>query len=144
MPPIKKRPKKDEEKSASESESDSGPDDVSHFFFCLNFWITLLLTYFVFVQRGPAKKPVESGTNRVNKPGEDPTWELDRMRYVKVRHFKGKIQVDIREYYEKDGKEMPGKRGLSLTVAQWKKLCESMDDINKQLNGWKVPEQNLF
>eukprot|EP00249_Psilotum_nudum_P008435 c21265_g1_i3 orf=570-827(+) len=38
--------------------------------------------------------------------------ELSGHRRVTVRSWKGKVFVDIREYYSKDGKELPGKKDL--------------------------------
>ena len=40
----------------------------------------------------------------------DPYWELSRLRRVTVSSFKGKTLVNVREYYEKDGQELPGKK----------------------------------
>ncbi|KAI8535306.1 hypothetical protein RHMOL_Rhmol10G0163800 [Rhododendron molle] len=42
--------------------------------------------------------------------------ELSRNRRVSVRIFQGKIVVDIREFYVKDGKQMPGKKGPFLSL----------------------------
>ncbi|XP_011653896.1 RNA polymerase II transcriptional coactivator KIWI isoform X2 [Cucumis sativus] len=36
--------------------------------------------------------------------------ELSKNRRVMVRNWQGKIVVDIREFYVKDGKQMPGKK----------------------------------
>jgi hypothetical protein len=32
------------------------------------------------------------------------------MRRVTISSFRGKTQVNVREYYEKDGQELPGKK----------------------------------
>lgn len=40
----------------------------------------------------------------------DRYWEISKLRRVTVSSFKGKIFVHIREYYEKDGQELPGKK----------------------------------
>ncbi|CAL5365748.1 unnamed protein product [Camellia sinensis] len=36
--------------------------------------------------------------------------EISKNRRVSVRNWQGKIVVDIREFYVKDGKQMPGKK----------------------------------
>ncbi|RXI09183.1 hypothetical protein DVH24_023344 [Malus domestica] len=37
--------------------------------------------------------------------------EISKNRRVSVRNWNGKVVVDIREFYVKDGKQMPGKKG---------------------------------
>ena len=37
--------------------------------------------------------------------------QIGNKRKVSVREFKGRLLVDIREFYEKDGEWMPGKKG---------------------------------
>lgn len=54
--------------------------------------------------------------------------QLGKNKFVDVREFKGKVLVDIREYYEKDGEMRPGKKGISLTVGQW----EVRDGLEKR------------
>jgi hypothetical protein len=44
----------------------------------------------------------------------DPYWEISRLRRVTVSSFKGRTMVNVREYYEKDGLELPGKKVSSL------------------------------
>lgn len=40
----------------------------------------------------------------------DPYWEISRQRRVTISTFKGRVLVNVREYYEKDGQELPGKK----------------------------------
>ncbi|KAF8499684.1 transcriptional Coactivator p15-domain-containing protein [Russula emetica] len=55
--------------------------------------------------------------------------DLGKKKRVTVRSFKGNTLVDIREYYGAEGDEKPGKKGISLTVEQWKSLMEVSGDI---------------
>ena len=44
----------------------------------------------------------------------------------------------MREFYEKDGAQLPGKKGISLTVEQWRALVanvSALDDEVKALEG---------
>ncbi|KAH8269744.1 hypothetical protein KR018_009814 [Drosophila ironensis] len=59
------------------------------------------------------------------------TWTLERMRMVKINEFRGRKMVDIREHYEKNGDILPGKKGISLSIPQWKKLLELAEEITQ-------------
>ena len=58
----------------------------------------------------------------------------DERRRVQVRTYRGRVQVDVREWYAKDdGGDrvlLPGKRGLSLRVEEWEKLKEAIPAID--------------
>ncbi|KAL4471728.1 hypothetical protein ABPG74_008621 [Tetrahymena malaccensis] len=57
-------------------------------------------------------------------------FELDDKKRVSVRKFKGKIYVDIREFYEKDGEMLPGKKGISLNLQNWEQFRKLIDNID--------------
>lgn len=57
--------------------------------------------------------------------------EISKNRRVSVRNWQGRVVVDIREFYVKDGKKMPGKKGISLSMDQWNILREKVDEIDK-------------
>ena len=42
-------------------------------------------------------------------------------------------QVDLREYYEKNGELLPGKKGIALDIPQWEKLSGAVPDIDTAL-----------
>ena len=83
--------------------------------------------------------------------------ELSGKRKVTVGKFRGSLFVNIREarcrartrcvtpcfpslmpsavrqYYEKDGQELPGKKGIALTLEQWESLKASMPAVEAAL-----------
>lgn len=70
---------------------------------------------------------------KAKKNSDESIFELTEKRRVTVRSFKGKTYVDIREFYEKNGEMMPGKKGISLSPEQWKLLLEKKDEINEAI-----------
>ncbi|KAI5631358.1 transcriptional coactivator p15 (PC4) domain-containing protein [Phthorimaea operculella] len=81
--------------------------------------------------KGPPEKKAKMGTQ--SDDGE-PTWVLAHNKLVKLRTFKGKCYIDIREYYEKNGNLLPGKKGISLNPEMWRKLVSLSDEITETLS----------
>ncbi|KAL4806962.1 transcriptional Coactivator p15-domain-containing protein [Aspergillus unguis] len=71
----------------------------------------------------------------------DSYWEISKMRRVTLSSFRGKIMVGIREYYEKDGEELPGKKGISLPIDQFSSLLNLLPEIEAALQekGVSIP-----
>ncbi|KAF5019157.1 hypothetical protein F66182_8862 [Fusarium sp. NRRL 66182] len=82
-------------------------------------------------------KKVKSTATSVEADGKDddgnPFWELSKMRRVGVSEFRAKSYINIREYYEKDGKTLPGKKGISLSLEQYNTLLKVIPRINATL-----------
>lgn len=57
-----------------------------------------------------------------------------------MRNWNGKIMVDIREFYVKDGKQMPGKKGLPFlpltSFKKWKMVLLCFYSIIVHLFSW--------
>ncbi|XP_060931382.1 activated RNA polymerase II transcriptional coactivator p15-like [Limanda limanda] len=88
------------------------------------------------VQQKPAMKP-KSGES--SKPGgsskasnsDDDMFQIGKMRYVSVRDFKGKVLIDIIEYWmNQDGEMKTGKKGISLNPIQWNQLKDQISEID--------------
>jgi len=59
--------------------------------------------------------------------------ELGKKKRATVSSFKGIPLLDIREYYGPEGEEKPGKKGISLTLEQWKLLKDNANLIDNML-----------
>jgi hypothetical protein len=63
-----------------------------------------------------AASQFSGGLSRREDANGDSYWEISKMRRVTISTFRGKTMVNIREYYEKDGQELPGKKVCSSLV----------------------------
>ncbi|KAK2750211.1 hypothetical protein FQN55_002356 [Onygenales sp. PD_40] len=63
----------------------------------------------------------------------DPYWNISRLRRLTVSSFKGRTLVSVREYYEKDGQELPGKKGISLSLDQFNSLVRLLPEVETTL-----------
>ncbi|XP_019184501.1 PREDICTED: RNA polymerase II transcriptional coactivator KIWI-like [Ipomoea nil] len=84
-----------------------------------------------FASEGNDRPKKTSKTDDSDESDDIVVCEISKNRRVAVRNWQGKVVVDIREFYVKDGKEMPGKKGISLTMDQWKILREHVEEIDK-------------
>ncbi|XP_050294881.1 RNA polymerase II transcriptional coactivator [Anthonomus grandis grandis] len=96
-------------KKQDTSDSDSGPED-----------------------REPVKKKVKSDDS-FRTEDKEPTWDLGKNRFVKLSEFKGKVYINIREFYNADGDLRPGKKGIMLTTEQWQRFKASVNEIDEEL-----------
>lgn len=77
-------------------------------------------------------KQTKKPKKEAKKESGDSVWELGNNRQVTVREFKGKLFVDIREmYYDKDGDLKPGKKGICMNMAQWRKFMDVVTDVDE-------------
>ncbi|XP_066507262.1 SUB1 regulator of transcription a [Hoplias malabaricus] len=86
----------------------------------------------------PAKKQKSgessktSSSSKSSNSKNDNMFQIGKMRYVSVRDFKGKVLIDIREYWmDQEGEMKPGRKGISLNPEQWNQLKEQIDDIDE-------------
>lgn len=114
-------PKK-QKRVVSDSDSDSGPDDIEP----------------------PKKKVAAKSESKSGKSSSGPgpkleagevAFELEKSKFVKVREWRGSVFIDIREYYtdKNDGELKPGKKGISLTATQYQKFKDLIPDIDEAL-----------
>lgn len=64
--------------------------------------------------------PGKGSSGTIDSNG-DRYWEISKNRRVTVNSFRGKMMVAVREYYEKDGQDLPGKKVSRSSVA-----CEAL------------------
>ncbi|KAF3907629.1 hypothetical protein AA313_de0205290 [Arthrobotrys entomopaga] len=79
-----------------------------------------------------SSKPPD-GARHVDEEGNF-YWELGgKLRRVTVSEFKGNVLVSVREYYEKDGKCLPGKKGISLSLDQFNQLIRVLPALEEAI-----------
>ncbi|XP_016852053.1 activated RNA polymerase II transcriptional coactivator p15 isoform X2 [Anolis carolinensis] len=79
---------------------------------------------------GESSKGAASSKQSSNK--DENMFQIGKMRYVSVRDFKGKVLIDIREYWmDQEGEMKPGRKGISLNPEQWSQLKEQITDIDE-------------
>jgi len=60
---------------------------------------------------------------------------LSAKRFCRVKTYKGKVYVDVREYFEDDeDKWSPSKKGLMITIKEWEKLKKHVQEIDKAIS----------
>ncbi|CAI9540986.1 unnamed protein product [Staurois parvus] len=83
------------------------------------------------------QKTGESSKASAKQSSNDPDdnmFQIGKMRYVSVRDFKGKVLIDVREYFmDQQGEMKPGRKGISLNPEQWNQLKEQMSDIDNAI-----------
>jgi len=86
--------------------------------------------------KAPKTKTPPSTAAHVDE-NSDAYWELTSSgtRRATVHSFKGTLMVSVREYYGDEGKRMPGKKGISLPVEQWRALMRVVPQIEEALAG---------
>ncbi|KAM7416949.1 hypothetical protein PAMA_018838 [Pampus argenteus] len=81
------------------------------------------------LKSGESSKP--GGSSKGSSNSDDNMFQIGKMRYVSVRDFKGKVLIDIREYWmNQDGEMKPGKKGISLNPEQWNQLKDQISEID--------------
>jgi len=64
---------------------------------------------------------------------------LDNKKRLTLRKFKGKLLIDIREYYydKMDGTFKPGKKGIALNKENWDNIKKHISDIDEGIENMK-------
>jgi len=108
----KKEKKEKKRKNESDSDSDSEAENKKK-------------------KKKKAKEEVEDGVELDDEGRVD----LGRDKTLDVREFKGKLLIDIREFYtdRSDGKKKPGKKGLCLSPAEWDSLKCAIPFIDRKI-----------
>ena len=89
------------------------------------------ITSHIASQRMPVKKAktsassgvASSSSNAKTNDDGDSYWDIGNKKRATVRVFRGVVYVDFREFYEKDGKMLPGKKGKCKLRLQNFQLC---------------------
>ncbi|EPX71442.1 transcription coactivator PC4 [Schizosaccharomyces octosporus yFS286] len=80
-----------------------------------------------------------SGAANIKKQKSENTkelhWQLNDSgkKRVTLSDFRGTTYVHIREYYEKDGEMLPGKKGIALNPNEWMQFKRMVGEVTDAL-----------
>lgn len=83
-----------------------------------------------------SKKAFQAGEMQeatIDDNGDIIICKLNSRRNVTIQQFRGNKLISIREYYEKDGKQLPSSKGISLTIDQWTAFKKSIPAIEEAI-----------
>ena len=66
---------------------------------------------------------------------------LSETRRVSVGEYRGRKHVSLREFYLKDGAWLPGKKGINLSVEQWRSLKTAAPRVTARLRSGETPAE---
>ena len=93
----------------------------------------IFLLFFFFLPGKHVLTLTEHGNNNLAAWQSNLDWTWMRRRRASISVFKKKPMVNIREYYEKDGEQLPGKKGISLAAEQWRALADGLPALQQGL-----------
>uniref|UniRef100_A0A915EKW9 Transcriptional coactivator p15 (PC4) C-terminal domain-containing protein n=1 Tax=Ditylenchus dipsaci TaxID=166011 RepID=A0A915EKW9_9BILA len=94
-------------------------------------------------QEKSSSAPKKSKQYVKSAEGEDMV-EFGPKRFASVTEFKGSKMVNIREYYEKNGQLLPGKKGISMKLDQWKQFKSIIPDVDELIKKMMTEEPNSY
>jgi hypothetical protein len=69
---------------------------------------------------------------QINEDGEE-YWALTKSKRLSVGKFKGSVNINLREYFEKDDKWLPTKKGITLNMDSWNLLKKIVKDVDEAI-----------
>eukprot|EP00742_Colponemidia_sp_Colp-10_P011867 GILJ01013247.1.p1 GENE.GILJ01013247.1~~GILJ01013247.1.p1 ORF type:complete len:129 (+),score=21.77 GILJ01013247.1:27-389(+) len=86
------------------------------------------------VSQSAKRQRTENGSRTVQdstSTAAEQRFNLGPKKKARVYKFNKTTLVDIREFYVSNGRQLPGKKGIALTVDQWNALKEAMPLIDE-------------
>ena len=88
------------------------------------------------------KIKMKNGSNKLRLPYEyrsrpEKKFHLGNQKYVSVTTFRGEKKVHVRQFYTNDkAKTVPTKKGITLSLKEWKEMTDLVTSVNTEINTW--------
>ena len=81
----------------------------------------------------------EKDENDIEVTKDEIIIHLGNKKRLTLRKFKGKLLIDIREYYfdKMEGTFKPGKKGIALNKENWDNIKKHISDIDEGIDNMK-------